>query len=287
MIKKFFNYTGSKKFFIEDFKKLESYTKKESKIYIEPFLGSGICFLNTSDHYDKYILNDSNPYVVSIFYAFKELNYTDLIDLKYDVFKTFGDIKKCKECYYNFRNWVNETFKLNSYEHGIYYYFLANACINSMFRIGPNGFNQSFGKRFSFLNEKEFDYVKNKLQKAEIYNTTEYEFLIKDTSEEFIFFDPPYYEPKSKTNVGYSFNKDDYINFINIIKSLKNSKFIYTDTLKKENKNFNKKVIREMKNVSPNRKKEIITNEYVFISDTLNIEDINILEEQKHINKLF
>lgn len=183
MIKKFFNYTGSKKFFIEDFKKIESYVKNNTTIYIEPFLGSGICFLNTSNHYDTYIINDSNPYIISIFKAFKNFDYEYLIELKNKIFKDFGDIKNCKECYYNFRNWVNESFNTDYIEYGFYYYFLANACINSMFRVGPNGFNQSFGKRFSIVSEREFNLIHNKLQKAEIYNEKNYNILIKDIKE--------------------------------------------------------------------------------------------------------
>lgn len=287
MVNKFFNYAGIKKFFIGQFKEIESSILKENKIkvYSELFLGSGILFLNSSDSYEKYILNDKNPYVILIFKAFQNFNYNDFVEHKENIFSQFGDIKNNKEIYYEFRNWVNEEFKKNkeNLNLGFYYYFLANSCINSLFRVGPNGFNQSYGNRFSFVDKIDFEYIHSKLKRAELNCTSDYSSFIKDDGKELIFLDPPYYEPQTERNVGYSFSKGQYLNFIDTLKNIKNSFFIYTDTLKKENEFLtNRMNIREMRDIAPIGDKNVTENEYAFLSD-----NINFREQKLITNKLF
>lgn len=271
MIPIFFSYSGNKRFIIPLFKKLESQIENKNT-YIEPFGGSGIIALNTSNDFKRIILNDSNKYICCIYRSFQQMNdYSYFISKINYVFKTFGDIKKCKECYYNFRNWVNSNFNEFDVDSGIYMYMLANSTINSLFRVGPNGFNSGYGNRFSFLKEIEFNKVISKIKKIEIYNE-DYRYFKDNSLGNLYFLDPPYLN--NGKNVGYdNFDRLGFSEFIDHLNSLKSSSFIYTDTLKDLNSKYNKILIRNYASIAPSKKNknENKTEEYLFLSDNLEI----------------
>jgi len=145
-INKFMRYQGSKDHFVPEFNKL--YEKTNKNIFCELFLGSGAIFINCQDSFDEYILNDNNENIMSIWNAVIKFTYNDFMNVKKFIFDKFGDIKTNKEAYYKFRNWYNENIHFSGKtEKGICLYYLANSCINSMLRFGPNGMNQSYGNR--------------------------------------------------------------------------------------------------------------------------------------------
>lgn len=269
MIPIFFKYSGNKRFLIPLFKELESQIENKGT-YIEPFGGSGIIALNTSNDFNKIILNDQSKYICSIYRAFQSMtDYSYLISKIENVFERFGNIKECKECYYNFRNWANSEFNEFDVDSGIYMYMLANSTINSLFRVGPNGFNNSYGNRFSYLNEENFIKVINKIKTIEIYNE-DYRYFLTNSPDTLYFLDPPYLN--NGKNAGYkSFNQEAYKDFISWLNLIQESNFIYTDTLKPENEKFNKMIIREYLSIAPSSRDKSSTEEYLFLSKNLKI----------------
>jgi len=244
---RFFRYSGSK---LKYTKLINKYIEaSNSKIYCEPFIGSGAVLFNLPKKFDKYIINDIDRNIVQIYKSFKEIEYIDYVNELKNIKETFGDIKNNKESYYNFRDWFNQNYwNTNSTKEGIYLHFLANSCINSMLRFGPNGMNQSYGNRFYVLNEKTFNHISYILKQSEIY-CTNYKDLMGNN---FLYFlDPPYFMQASSYK---DFSENDIKDFIKIIQ--KQNEYIYTDILCEFNKHLNKEVIREMRSSSPNSKKQ-------------------------------
>lgn len=259
---RFMRYVGSKFKYVNKINRFINSSNKNT--YIEPFFGSGSVFFNLNKKFDKYIINDINPNLFRIYHSFKEIEFIDYINEINYIWKNFGDIKENKESYYSFRNWFNVNYwKSNSIKEGIYLHFLCNTCINSLARFGPNGFNNSYGNCFYKLDENSFNIIKNKLNNAEI-TSLDYKELMNE-KEALYFLDPPYFQKE----ISYisNFNSLNLEEFLNLIK---NKEFIYTDILNEYNKNLKYEVIREMENISPNRKRQKEGNfECIFYSDSL------------------
>lgn len=234
----------------------------EGRIYVEPFLGSGSVFLNLEKEFDRYILNDKDRNVIRIFKSFKDADYELFKACENTILEKFGDIKKNKEDYYNFRNTFNKKIYLSDdITEGIYLYFLYNSCINSMARFGPNGFNQSFGNRYRSLTEEQFNSINKRLQKAEFYNMDFFDLDIPNNSV--LFLDPPYFYKQTKN---YEIISEDWFNrFIEYINESKNE-IIYTDV--NHNKiDWERVSIRTMQNISPNRKQEYTLDEMLYTNN--------------------
>lgn len=231
----------------------------DGTIYVEPFLGSGSVFLNLEKEFDRYILNDKDRNVIRIFKSFKDADYELFKACENTILEKFGDIKRDKESYYNFRNTFNKKLYLSDdITEGIYLYFLYNSCINSMARFGPNGFNQSFGKRFSTLTEEQFNKINVRLQNVELYNEDFFDLDIPENSV--MFLDPPYFYKQTKN---YEIiDQTWYDNFIQYLKDSSNE-IIYTDVDHKDI-DWNKEIIRKMQNISPNRREEYTLDECIY-----------------------
>jgi len=257
---RFFRYSGNK---LKYTKIINSYINKTKKTtFIEPFVGSGAVLFNLEKEFDRYIINDIDRNIIRIYKTFKEIDFkTYKRELKY-LYEIFGDIKNSKESYYNFRNWFNKNhWNSDTLEEGIYLHFLANSCINSFLRFGPNGMNQSFGNRFYTLTEDTFNDIQSILKKTEIYCGSYKDIMGMDG---IFFLDPPYFiQPSSYSG----FSEKDIKEFLEIIYD---KEYVYTDILSDFNKNLNQKLIREMNSTSPNTNKTKNGNlECVFFSDNL------------------
>jgi site-specific DNA-adenine methylase len=72
-MRKIYNYTGSKSRHLEIINNIVNNIKDTEKLnYVEPFLGSGIVFLNIQKKFKKYILND---FIYSLTLFFKNYKY--------------------------------------------------------------------------------------------------------------------------------------------------------------------------------------------------------------------
>lgn len=247
-------YSGNKLKFSESFNSLIENNKCDC--YCEPFLGSGAIFLNLKKEFKHYFLVEKNEHVYSIWKAFKLYKYNEFKIISDFVCKHWN--LRNKEEYYNFRDYYNKNWHNSSNDlKGFYLYFLANSCINSMLRFGPNGMNQSYGNRLTIVTKKVYNLIYNKLQKANLIldnfkNHLDYEDCL-------YFFDPPYIERVMTYNNLFC-NNDLKI----LINNLPNN-YIYTDTENELNKNLDKNLIRKMKNTAPSKKSEITKLEYYYI----------------------
>jgi DNA adenine methylase len=272
---RFMRYQGSKIHFVDKFNNLVKNINED--VYIEPFIGSGAIFFNLKKKFKKYIINDLNEHIISIYKSFRDIDYNDYLQALDFIEKEFGNIKECKECYYNFRNWYNKNYHFtNKIEKGIYLHILSGSCINSILRFGPNGMNTSFGKRFFKLDEDAFNKIKEKLKNTIIENM-DYKQLLEEykIDNKIIFLDPPYFErPGPYTN---NFKSKDLDEFLEYIKTHK-GKIIYTDIYSdyiKEKLNWDFIETKLIRNISPNRKQEEMFQEVAFY----NFESNNILED--------
>lgn len=268
-------YSGSKHKYVDSI--LEYVNASNKDIYCEPFCGSASVFLNTKDNFKKYYISDIDRNIIRIFKSFKEINYTEYQYFINLIKNKFGNVKDYKESYYAFRDWFNANcWNTDTIEEGIYLMFLANSCINSMLRFGPNGMNQSYGNR-SYQNSyssEEHNKIREKLNKCEILNINFFDNIkMFNDLNAFYFIDPPYI----KRGTSYSTITDD--NRIELFNFIKDKEYVYTDiyeeSIEKE-LNCDIKVLRDnMRNTSPLRKKDSLKNKEVIYT---NIKIINEYE---------
>lgn len=266
---RFSRYSGSK------FKYINLINKKInlsiSDTYIEPFVGGGSIFFNLEREFKRYIINDFSENVIKMYTSFKYSTYKMYNDCLLQT-KEFGDIKSSKESYYKFRAWFNENvYKSNTYEEGFYIHVLANACINSFLRFSKSGMNQGFGNRMYIIQERDFEFIKSKLSKAEIL-CTDYLDIHEDG---FYFLDPPYFDaPSSYEN---NFKGSDIQKFHDY---LEGKEFVYTDILNDYNKHLEYDIIREMRSTAPGTNKALNNNiECIFYSESPSHEIQQIINE--------
>jgi 16S rRNA G966 N2-methylase RsmD len=283
---KLFNYSGNKQWFISQFNFIcEKYLVDKPDVIIDSFAGSGAVSFNNNA--TKTYLNEYNIWIYAMLRcSHTETFYNDYLQCLNYITTNFGDIKNNKESYYTFRNWWNETY-YNRYKNittipytrdftsaSIFLICLANTCLNSMLRFGPNGMNQSFGRRNYIidkddciaLNAKDIEFTNfdffNSIYQQKL---TEIEFENNDKKIA-VFLDPPYEFREMTYNNGFSTQK-----FIDVIKQpefMSKSLIVYTDI---ENPisdtllqyGYTKHYIREMKSTSPNRKNENKTGDEV------------------------
>lgn len=256
---KFFNYSGSKIKYIDEIN--YELNKFDSSIYIEPFVGSGSILFNLNKDFDMYVLNDISKDIITIYNAFKEIDYGYYLEKNKFIRNEFGDIRKEKESYYEFRDWFNVNhWNKATIDEGIYLHILANSCINSFLRFGPNGMNQSFGNRCYVMKEQEFNKVKMTLNKNVIIKNVPYKDVIEKyyTKDAVMFLDPPYFKRGSSYS---NFSKDDLDIFLSIIKD---KNYVYTDVYSENHKKLNMnytKTIRNIRTAAPLSNKELLTND--------------------------
>jgi DNA adenine methylase len=276
---RFSRYAGSKMHLVERFNSITKDLQK--KIYVEPFFGSGAIFFNLDAEYDLYVINDINEHVINSVRAFREGTYVEYVKEKDRVFAEFGDIRNDKAAYYNFRNAFNERhLGKKTVTEGFQLHFLMNACINSMLRFGPNGMNQSYGNRFFFMKDGEFDVIKSRLTKNVVITSEDYRTVIDryDSADTLMFLDPPYFV---RPEVGYStsITENGLLDFLEFIKSLKGS-VVYTDISCSIHDGslagWNKEDTKMLANISPQRRTET-ENQEVFYSNFKTTKKIHTL----------
>ena len=259
---KLLKYAGNKEAFTPIINTEINRTTKS--IYVEPFLGSGAIFNNLEKEFDKYIINDIDPAICKIFTTIKNSNHSDFIEFYDKVLLKFGDIKKSKESYYEFRNSFNKKlWKTNTDEEGFCLILLYNACINSMARWSPNGFNQSYGNRIYLPIVEHWNSIKSRLERTEIHNKDFFELLadIENIDDCIMFLDPPYIS--APTSSYKTISSNFYKNFLEFCRTTK-ANILYTDVDHNE-LNMYKITLREnMRNISPNRKEELKAKEVMF-----------------------
>lgn len=268
-----FNYPGCKISY-SDFINSKISEIENVNTFVEPFCGTASISLNLNRKFNDIIINDNSKSVIRIIKSFRDGSFNQLFSMYKEIENNFGNIRESKEAYYNFRNSYNKKyFNTDTIEEGFFLYIVSKATINSLFRIGPNGFNNSFGNRGNKISLSEYDFneIKYKLLSYEILNTDYLEIIKKyDSINTLFFLDPPYVERmiQGSYETEKSFDKNKFIDVINNIKG----KIIYTDVysdllMNKLNDKFTFEQLRDKKTIRPGKTDKSITNyiEGIFI----------------------
>ena len=186
---------------------------KEFNNYHEPFLGGGAVFFELySMGYlkDKKIyLSDINSELINAYNVVKN-NPVDLIS-NLEVYKE----KHSKDFYYEIRALDREDgfLKMSELERATRFIYLNKTCFNGLYRVNKKGyFNTPIGsyKNPNIADKDTIFSASEALQNAIITNATFNEVQIKVKSNDFIYFDPPYY-PLTETANFTSYSENDFL----------------------------------------------------------------------------
>lgn len=236
-----FRYIGNKHQFLDIIKQIILNCHDITDSFIDVFGGSGVVSLNVQKFFSYVVLNDIDENVMCVHNAFKNANWSDYRSFCNRTYIDTLDLSK-KDIYYKFRDKGNKEFFFqdkNSFDKGFFLYFVSGGCINSFFRIGPNGFNQSSGledlsRRFSLMRWNSFKKAYSKIELrnmdfTEIFN----EFSDKPRTW---FLDPPYFSTSNTYNSNFSSSQKEKF-MLSIVEQLKGN-VIYTDTYVEEDWKF-------------------------------------------------
>lgn len=153
---------------------------------IEPFVGAGSVFLNTS--YDNYLLADINNDLIQLYNIVK----CDVERFIQDARPFFNGEFNQEMAYYRLRAEFNQC--TDSYRRSVLFLYLNRHCYNGLCRYNLKGeFNVPFGRyKKPYFPENELYYFAEKASKA-TFVCLGYENVIEQaTKGEVIYCDPPY-----------------------------------------------------------------------------------------------
>lgn len=178
----FLKWAGGKYGLIEE---IEARLPEGNKL-VEPFVGAGSVFLNTN--YDKYLLNDVNPDLISLYKIVRARPKTFVKDAK----RLFNAKNNDKVQYYGLRQEFNTS--QDPYYRSLLFLYLNRHGFNGLCRYNlSGGFNVPFGEYSKpYFPEEEIFRFAEKAKKAK--------FICEDYSQVFrrarkgnvIYCDPPY-----------------------------------------------------------------------------------------------
>lgn len=161
---------------------------KENRVkrFIEPFVGSGVVFLNITA--DEYIISDVNEDLINIYKILKKDN-TYFID---ECRKLFKEKFNNEDEYYKLRTKFNQT--TDTFERAVIFIYLNRHCFNGLCRFNKSGgFNVPFG-RYTTINfpERALNVASVKLQKVTVYKQSFEDTMSLAKEGDIIYLDPPY-----------------------------------------------------------------------------------------------
>lgn len=275
-------WAGSKKKILNE---ILDFFDKTSKIYVEPFLGSGVVLINLINNIDEFsfediYVNDINPNIIN-FYKLLKNDYEYVkkqIKRITNKYNNFSSEKLKEEFFYEIRLKYNKIDKSNKIK-SIYFYFLMKAGYNGVYRENKKGeFNVPFGRKEKINFDSEgLKFIAQKLKKVNFFNYDYIEFfniLQKRNilSDAFIYFDPPYI-PEEKVSSEkqelYTNKNFDHNEFVNYIKKINTNKILISMSESKKAdsiyKNFKKyKVDEIIRTINP---KKIIKSTEILYSN--------------------
>ena len=170
---------------------------------IEPFVGSGAVFMNTS--YDSYLLADANFDLINVFNQIKD-NDKDFIEYA----KGFFVAKNNQESiFYELRQCFNETKDLKL--KAALFIYLNRHCFNGLCRYNSKGgFNVPFGRyRSPVFPEAELNGFAIKSKQAIFQHASFEQTMAQAKSGDVVYCDPPYV-PLSVTSSFTSYTQDGF-----------------------------------------------------------------------------
>ena len=257
-MKKLFSYMGSKSRYLKEIN--EIINKTTATTYIEPFVGSGVVFLNLEKQFDKYLLFDKYDDLLS-FYRLGVSPST--FDKRVDNIISYAnslDLENDRDAFMNFRDndYALETDPLNR---AVKFFIVMSLTMNSMPSFNKDG-NLKNGYGGSFFGKypgHKYSTGVESLKEAYVYICeknikTKLGFDYKER-EGFYFIDPPYF----KRNMRTGWSEKDTEKLIDWLISI-NQPYLYTDM----ESSYTDKLIKaggtpiyfnKIRNISPNVKK--------------------------------
>lgn len=175
------------------------------KRFVDPFVGSGILFLNTS--YKSYLLCDINADLINVYKSLQEYKHEFI---KYSK-SFFIPENNTKDRYYYLRDMFNASSDV--IERSALFLYLNRHGYNGLIRYNAEGkFNVPFGRHsHPYFPEKEMLFFISKCERAEV------TFKVQDFRETFqevaigdvVYCDPPYV-PLSDTSNFTRYSKENF-----------------------------------------------------------------------------
>lgn len=164
----------------------------KGKRLIEPFVGSGALFVNTS--YAHYLLADANGDLIQL-YRHLQIEGDDFIDYARQFFVPANNVKAQ---FYHFRSEFNSTTD-SRYKSALFIY-LNKHCFNGLCRYNQKGeYNVPFGRyKKPYFPEKEMQDFYQQAQRAEFRHADFAKVMATAVPGDVIYCDPPYV-PLSET----------------------------------------------------------------------------------------
>lgn len=243
-------YMGNKRKLIS--KGLIELFPKDINVFLEPFAGS--CAVSMNVQANKYVINDINTYLFSLYKMFQEMAADDIINhiekrideynlpreqTKRNVYLDKKQIDIYKNSYNNFRDFCNANKTM------LDFYTLTFFSFSQQFRMNSNWeFNMPFGNDcFTKQNKKNIKDGCEFFKRTNLYKYNK-SFLDLDynlSSEDFVYLDPPYLISNAVYQQQNQWTEQDEKSLYDLCDTLNNNhiKFALSNVIKnrgKENK---------------------------------------------------
>jgi len=199
MIKPFLKWAGGKSQSIEMIITAAGYFTGR---FIEPFVGSGVVFLNVPA--TEYIISDINKDLIDVFVTLRD-DDNFINDLRF----YFTDEYHTQEKYYELRDKFNRSTDIK--ERALLFVYLNRHCFNGLCRYNKSGkFNVPCGKyKTIHFPEDSLIAVKDKLSECEVVWQGFEKTIARARLNDVIYCDPPY-APLNKAVSFTSYSNTDF-----------------------------------------------------------------------------
>ena len=214
---------------------LKTMLPTDYKRYYEPFFGGGALFFSCNSK--SSVINDSNKYLMNMYLQVRD-NAEDVINCLQKMEGKYNDFKTDKERvdYYlflrkEFNNCIDHE-ELSVYSASLLV-FLNKAGFNGLYRVNAKGqYNvpSAHRKEIHLYDKNNLIGVSKVLKKTKIL-TGDFEIACKGVrTDDFVFFDSPYYDTFDTYQAG-GFTEDDHIRLFNLYERLndKGAKIMLTN----------------------------------------------------------
>ncbi|MBD0345687.1 MAG: DNA adenine methylase [Coleofasciculus sp. Co-bin14] len=216
----FLKWAGGKSKLIQQY---QNYFPKEGfKRYYEPFLGGGAVFFYLQPQFA--VLTDINKELIDTYCCVRDNVIELILLLERHQSEHYNDKTETHNYYYNVRSRIYNT----SIERAARLIYLNKTCFNGLYRVNSKGeFNVPVGKyKHPKICNTDLLYAASAALKSAEIEVRNFDYILDyaKTSEDFVYFDPPYY-PLSQTSdfTAYStesFNEDNQIKLRDIFVEL-------------------------------------------------------------------
>ncbi|HSX35945.1 MAG TPA: DNA adenine methylase [Patescibacteria group bacterium] len=198
----------------------ESYNK-----YYEPFVGGGALFFSLKPA--RAVINDLNPHLINLYIQVRD-NLDVLLEQVEELLDIYLDLEpdERSDFFYEKREEFNKRTD-DDVRGAVLFLFLNKTCYNGVYRENAGGkFNVPFGRRAT-TTLHELDSIKQAskvLKGASIFKGSYEEVLVKATTGDLVYLDPPYVPLSSTSNftqyIGANFGNSEHVKLRDLFKEL-------------------------------------------------------------------